>query len=101
MHSKYDNIHKNEMFYVLIYINNHIIISINCILSATWRPHIIVNSINDYDRNTLDKCMDEISNKTDPHSHSIQVERCQKKILNSPILISNHELECIEVNKGV
>ena len=34
MHSKYDNMHKNVMFYVLIYINNHIIISISCMLSA-------------------------------------------------------------------
>ena len=25
MHSKYDNMHKNEMFYALICINNHVI----------------------------------------------------------------------------
>ena len=25
MHSKYDNMHKNRMFYALIYINNHVI----------------------------------------------------------------------------
>ena len=30
MHSNYDNMHKNRMFYALIYINNHIITSINC-----------------------------------------------------------------------
>ena len=30
MYSKYDNMHKNGMFYALICINNHIIISINC-----------------------------------------------------------------------
>ena len=33
MYSKYDNIHKNEMFYALIFINNHIIICIKYILS--------------------------------------------------------------------
>ena len=30
VYSKYDNMHKNGIFYALIYINNHIIISINC-----------------------------------------------------------------------
>ena len=33
MHSKYDNMHKNEMFYALIYINNHIIVCQNYVLS--------------------------------------------------------------------
>ena len=33
MHSKYDNIHKNGMFYALICINNLIIVSIGCMLS--------------------------------------------------------------------
>ena len=32
-HSKYDNMHKNGIFYVLIYINNHVISGINYILS--------------------------------------------------------------------
>ena len=35
MHSKYDNMHKNEIFYALIYINNHIITCINGMLSIT------------------------------------------------------------------
>ena len=35
MHSKYNNIHKNEMVYVLIYNNNHVIISVNFMLSMT------------------------------------------------------------------
>ena len=35
MHSKYDNMHKNGMFYALICINNHIIVCINCVLSST------------------------------------------------------------------
>ena len=35
MHSKYDNVHKYIMFYVLICINNHIIICINCMLSGS------------------------------------------------------------------
>ena len=30
MHSKYDNMHKNEMFYALIWINNHILAYVNC-----------------------------------------------------------------------
>ena len=34
MHSKYDNIYKNRMFYALICIHNHIIPSINCELSV-------------------------------------------------------------------
>ena len=34
MHSKCDNMHENEMFYALIYINNHIIVCINCVLST-------------------------------------------------------------------
>ena len=33
MHSKYDNIHKNRILYALIFINNHIIMCIKCILS--------------------------------------------------------------------
>ena len=32
IHSKYDNMHKNRMFYALIYINNHIITFINSML---------------------------------------------------------------------
>ena len=32
VHSKYDNMHKNEMFYALIYINNYVITSISCML---------------------------------------------------------------------
>ena len=33
IHSKYDNMHRNEIFYALIYINNHVITSITCTLS--------------------------------------------------------------------
>ena len=29
MHSKYDNMHKNRVWYALIYINNHIIAYVN------------------------------------------------------------------------
>ena len=37
MHSKYDNMHKNGMFYALIYINNNIITCINCmLLGGKW-----------------------------------------------------------------
>ena len=32
MHSKYDNMHKNEMFYGLIYISSYIITCINFML---------------------------------------------------------------------
>ena len=35
MHSRYVNMHKNEMLYVLICINNHIITCMNYILSTT------------------------------------------------------------------
>ena len=34
MHPKYNNIHKNEMFYALNFINNHIITSVHCMLSV-------------------------------------------------------------------
>ena len=33
MHSKYDNMHNDEIFYALICINNHVISSINYMLS--------------------------------------------------------------------
>ena len=33
LNSKYDNIHRNRMFYVLLCINNHVITSISCMLS--------------------------------------------------------------------
>ena len=33
MHSKYDNMHRNGMFYALLYINNHENTSISCMLS--------------------------------------------------------------------
>ena len=33
MHSKYDSMHKNEMFYILIWINDHALTSISCMLS--------------------------------------------------------------------
>ena len=33
MHSKYDNMHKNGMFYALLCINNYVITSMNCMLS--------------------------------------------------------------------
>ena len=32
MHSKYDNMHRNEMFYAWICTTSHVIISINCML---------------------------------------------------------------------
>ena len=34
MHSKYDNMHKNEMVYVLVCISNHIITCINCMFTS-------------------------------------------------------------------
>ena len=33
MYSKYSNMYKNELFYALIFINNYIITSVNCMLS--------------------------------------------------------------------
>ena len=38
MHSKYDNMHKNRIFYALICINNHVINRINCMLSKSSSP---------------------------------------------------------------
>ena len=35
MHSKYDNMHKNGMINALVWINDHIITIINCMLSIT------------------------------------------------------------------
>ena len=39
MYSKYDKVQNNEIFYVLISINNHTIASINCILSCIPTNH--------------------------------------------------------------
>ena len=36
MHSKYDDMHNNRMFDALICINNHVITSINCMLSRIF-----------------------------------------------------------------
>ena len=33
MHSKYDNMHENGMFYTLICINNHVFACLDCMLS--------------------------------------------------------------------
>ena len=33
MHSNYYNMHENEIFYALNYINNHVVISLNCMSS--------------------------------------------------------------------
>ena len=33
LQSNYDNMHKDEMFYALVCINNHIVTCINCMLS--------------------------------------------------------------------
>ena len=41
IHSKHDNMHKNEMFYALICTNKHIIICIDCMLS-TLLTHFIL-----------------------------------------------------------
>ena len=35
MHSKYDNMNKNGIFNALIYIYNHIITRLNCMLSTS------------------------------------------------------------------
>ena len=42
MHSKYVNMHMNDMFYALICINNHVIVSVSCMLSMDMcfrQPH--------------------------------------------------------------
>ena len=40
MNSKYDDMHKNEMFYTLICINSHVMTIINCMLSFIKLCHI-------------------------------------------------------------
>ena len=40
MNSKYDNMHKNVMFYALICINNHVITGINCMLSHSLSSNV-------------------------------------------------------------
>ena len=56
MHYKYDNMHKNEIFYALNCINNHVIISIVCMLSwlsvemlvdrrFLWWPEIVASAM--------------------------------------------------------
>ena len=45
MYSKYDHMHKNVMFYVLIYINNHVVTSISCMLSD-FPPFIDFRNVN-------------------------------------------------------
>ena len=47
MHSKFDNMHKNEMFYALLCINSHVITSINYVLSRIQEEvlHIIFEHI--------------------------------------------------------
>ena len=39
MRSKYDNMHKNGIFYALICINKHVITSISCVLSINKINH--------------------------------------------------------------
>ena len=39
MHSKYDNMHTNRMFYALICINNHFFACEDCMLSDTHMHH--------------------------------------------------------------
>ena len=44
MDSKYDNVHKNEIFYALICINNYVIASISCMLSVPqYMPWIVIH----------------------------------------------------------
>ena len=50
MYSKYDNMHENGMIYGLIFINNHIITSINYKLSCLKSKDYIRNrDINQFD----------------------------------------------------
>ena len=45
MHSKYDNMQKNKIFYVLICINNHTFNGINFMLSVNYHEIIIQLSL--------------------------------------------------------
>ena len=43
MHSKYDDMYRNEIFYALIYISNHVIISISYMLSYAHRGGVVAH----------------------------------------------------------
>ena len=45
MHSKYDNMHKNGMFYALICINNHIIACIDFVLSISTKVLGVIGAL--------------------------------------------------------
>ena len=43
MHSKYDDMYRNEILYALIYCNNHVIISISYMLSDAHRGGVVAH----------------------------------------------------------
>ena len=43
MHSKYDKMHTNRMFYALICINNHIFVCYDCMLSMSMAYPIAIS----------------------------------------------------------
>ena len=44
MHSKYDNLHKNGMTYALKFINNHVISTLNYMLSHNGKSYFVTPS---------------------------------------------------------
>ena len=58
MHSKYDNMHNNGIFYALICINNHIIKCINYMLSTINFPfHMVLEKFSFMKKTTLESLM--------------------------------------------
>ena len=65
MHSKYANMHKSRIFYVIIYINNYVIIAINCMLSTNDR-YLLVSLM------SVARLKDYTYTKTDDNKCSIR-----------------------------
>ena len=82
MHSKYDNMHKNGMFYALICINNCIIACENCILSIT---HSIFHATRTPDFFILDK----VSKPPAPVLGGDNPPKVTPHLVNPPIEITN------------
>ena len=55
MHSKYDNMHTNGMFYALICINNHVLSCLDCMLSYVEQPTGFVSTGNKHKVFKLEK----------------------------------------------
>ena len=62
MHSKHDNMHKNGIFYALIFINKHIISCVNSMLSANTSNNPLSQYLLEHCRHSLELSMKEFNN---------------------------------------